>query len=93
MLPPEFVEKSPILTAGYPRNDVFFADIEGSDISVDQSTLEVLNNPRFTKRLWYAPTFRRGAQTIDIEAMLDLKRLTPWLEKKDYQIVVRLNPK
>lgn len=93
MLPPEFVQKSEVVIAGYPRNDVLFSDMPGSSISVDLTTVKILQDSRFEKRLWYAPTFRRGSPTLDINAMLDLARLTPWLEKNRYLLVISLHPK
>jgi len=93
MLPPIFVQQSPIIEIGYPRSDVLFRTIAGSDIGVDASTQSALSDPQYTKRFLYAPTFRRGQKTLDIEKTLDLPRLSGWLVEHSYLLAISLHPK
>lgn len=93
MLPPAFVESSPIEVAGYPRADIFFKEIPGSDISVDQKALAVLNDASYERRVLYAPTFRRGVESIDLVRLLDLPTLSAWATEHRTLILMSLHPK
>ncbi|MES2995151.1 MAG: CDP-glycerol glycerophosphotransferase family protein [Patescibacteria group bacterium] len=93
MLPQVFVEKSPIVVAGYSRGDLFFKEIPGSDIGVHEPTRMMLEDTRYAKRFLYAPTFRRGAKTLNIETFLDIPHLSTWLLERRYLMVISLHPK
>lgn len=93
MLPDIFVEKTPMIVAGYSRADVFFKDIPGSEIGVDEATKKVLEDARYTKRFLYAPTFRRGAKTLDLSTFIDLPHMSDWLVEHNYLLLMSLHPK
>lgn len=93
MLSTVFVQKSPMIISGYPRNDIFFRKIHGSSIGINETERFVLEDTRYDKRLLYAPTFRRGQKTLDLEKILDLERLSTWLREHSFLLVIRLHSK
>lgn len=93
MLQPSFIEKTPIIVAGYSRSDVFFKDIPGSDVGVDETEKSLLKDVRYKKHFLYAPTFRRGQKNLDIEIALNLPHLSEWLKKHSYLLSINLHPK
>ncbi|MBP6860229.1 MAG: CDP-glycerol glycerophosphotransferase family protein [Candidatus Pacebacteria bacterium] len=93
MLPPRFVEDSPIKVAGYPRADIFFKEIKGADISIDMHAKKVLSDSSYKKRILYAPTFRRGLEKLDLEEVLDLSALSAWAIESQNLLLMSLHPK
>ena len=93
MLPEIFVEKTPMLVAGYSRADVFFKEMPGSEIGVDKKTKAILDDPKYTKRFLYAPTFRRGDKTLDLSHFIDMTAMSEWLVKNNYLLLMSLHPK
>ncbi|MCI0619616.1 CDP-glycerol glycerophosphotransferase family protein [Candidatus Wolfebacteria bacterium] len=93
MLPQQFVGSASVVVTGYPRNDVLFGDVPGSELHVSLSTKTLLADHRFARRILYAPTFRRGEEGIGLEKLLDLERMSRWLVRHDYLLVLSLHPK
>jgi len=93
LINPVFKKGAKISIGGYPRNDVFFREIKGSDIDVDPRAKELVEKGPYKKKIIYAPTFRRGKSDFSIKDALDLEKLAPWLEKNNYLFVMTLHPK
>ncbi len=91
MLPASFTKGSQMHVTGYPRDDLFFSPLPGSDISVDVKTAEALRSAK--RALLYAPTYRRGAPEFSIEQVLDLSALEPFLKQHDATLFISLHPK
>ena len=51
MLPVVFKQQSLIVITGYPRNDIFFKNMPGSDISVDETTKKILSGGAYKKNI------------------------------------------
>ncbi len=97
LLPTSFKRNSLIRCTGYPRNDVIFGPVPGSDICINQDLADRLkfisSQSSQNKILWYAPTFRRGRPTFDLEKILSPRHLNEWLESKNLHLIVSLHPK
>jgi|CXWL01.1.fsa_nt_gi CDP-glycerol glycerophosphotransferase (TagB/SpsB family) len=93
MLPSIFVQKTPIIVAGYSRADVFFKEIPGSEIGVHESTRQILESTKYRKKFLYAPTFRRGSKLLSLTDMVDLPSMSTWLVAHNYLLVLSLHPK
>jgi len=93
MLPPIFVQDTPVIEAGYSRDDVFFTEIPGSTIGVDMRVVSILADTSYTQRFLYAPTFRRSMTDFDLEKKLNLTELSQWLMKKNAVLLLSLHPK
>ncbi len=93
LLSPVFTKKAKIFHTGYPRNDIFAHNIKGSEIDVDLTLQQLLTTDSYTKKILYAPTYRRGQSTLPLSQILDLTKLTSWLAEKNYLLVITLHPK
>ncbi len=93
MLLPKFIGPANVVVTGYPRSKVLFEDVLGGEIHSDEQMRKTLTDTRYTKRILYAPTFRRGEQSADLDATLDLERLKQWLTEHNYLLVLSLHPK
>ena len=97
ILPEVFKQKSKNYITGYSRDDIFWQPIAGSDLAVSNKIAAKLKsvrqaNDRATCFL-YAPTFRRGEKTFNIEAILEPKRLSQWLEQNNSYLFINLHSK
>lgn len=95
LLPKLFTRGSRVHITGYPRNDIFFQDIIGSEI---HSEIEFRNKALTIKKnnskiILYSPTFRRGESYSDFEKRLDLKNLSKWSVENNIHFTISLHPK
>lgn len=86
------------IVTGYPRNDVFFRNIEGSDIGVDQTALNyVEESSSDIDIILYVPTFRWSDGYQDGEPLsediLDFEVLNQILKQSDAELFIKLHPK
>lgn len=94
ILPEIFTTGGKVHITGFPRNDIFFKDIPGAQIDVDQKTKEsLLSKKNKNKIILYSPTFRRGEQYADIESRFNFKEFSIWLEERNLYFVFSLHPK
>lgn len=85
-----------ILITGAPRHDVFFRDVPGSEIDVNATLKEKLDEMRAKKPkkiILYAPTFRRGETAKSPFSQLDFQKLEEFGVRMNYFFVVSLHPK
>jgi len=81
-----------IWETGYPRNDIFFRDINNLDlINVD---IDIFNLVKKTKKkvIVYAPTFRDSGGDPIKDKALDLERFNKFLEKKNAILILKFHP-
>lgn len=93
LLPQTVTDTAQVRITGYPRDDIFFQEITDAEIGVSRELTEKMNTIDDAKIIWYAPTFRRGQTTFDIEHILNPHTLEPWLEKNNFYLFVSLHPK
>lgn len=88
------IGKEKIFEAGFPRNDVLFHDISGSQIGTDQDTLFELKRSKNKgmKICLYAPTFRDTGDRPFVEDLNLLKLLDQMMEKMNSVFVMKLHP-
>ncbi|OHA69125.1 MAG: hypothetical protein A3J68_02015 [Candidatus Wildermuthbacteria bacterium RIFCSPHIGHO2_02_FULL_48_16] len=88
------VRKENVFVAGFPKNDVYFADVPGADIGADREALVKLNNLKKagTKTVLYAPTWRDTGGDSFFEKPDDLKVLDDFLQKEQLVFFLKLHP-
>jgi len=89
------ISRENILIAGYPRNVVFTGKAlpNGSLIDVDSDLLEIIENKKYSKHIFYAPTYRRGRGKEEFEEAMDFENVSKWLEANNYFLTVALHPR
>lgn len=94
-LSPIFTKGADLHVTGFSRNDLFFHAIRDAEIGIDTEAKKQLEFCRSQgkKALLYAPTFRRGQKTADLEKTFDLETLPAWLAKQGIELFISLHPK
>lgn len=94
-LSPIFTKGAELHVTGFSRNDLFFHSIQDSEIGIDHEAKKHLDACRTNgkKAILYAPTFRRGQKTADLEKTFDLETLPTWLAAHDFELFISLHPK
>jgi len=87
------VQDDQIITAGYPRNDVFFKEIRGAEIGADKSFLSQTEdlrkkNPKF---ILYAPTFRDTERDSFINGLLELGKFDEFFREHNLVLLIKLH--
>jgi CDP-glycerol glycerophosphotransferase len=82
---------SEISLAGYPKNDLFYRDIPGSDVFTDSDTLARVEETRKLKHrvIVYAPTFRDQDSEFSYTDALDYGVLDRFLNKHRLLLVIK----
>jgi len=84
-----------IWETGYPRNDIFFRDLEAYDLLfTDKEVLQVVKKMKENgyKIILYAPTFRDTGGDVFSDGVLDVKRLDSFLQKLNVLMVIKFHP-
>ncbi|MBP7006033.1 CDP-glycerol glycerophosphotransferase family protein [Patescibacteria group bacterium] len=94
-LSPIFTKGAQLHVTGFSRNDLFFHPVKDSDIGIDHEAKKHLETSRANgkKTILYAPTFRRGQKTADLEKTFDLETLPTWLAARNIELFISLHPK
>ena len=97
ILPEVFKRGSKNHITGYSRDDIFWQQLPGSNISTSSDIATKLKSVRQTDSqatcFWYAPTFRRGEKTFPIQKVLEPERLNQWLLQNNGYLFINLHPK
>ncbi len=82
--------ESIIKITGYPRNDIFFKEIKGNLIIVDQQSLETIKKARATgkKVIIYMPTFRDSGEP-PINEILNFTELNNKLNEMNAIFIIK----
>ncbi|MDP2637080.1 MAG: CDP-glycerol glycerophosphotransferase family protein [bacterium] len=90
------VQKEHVFVAGFPKNDVYFANIPGAEIGADKgalSKLQELKKPESQyKTVLYAPTWRDTGGDSFFEKPDDLKALDDFLQEEQLMFFLKLHP-
>ncbi|MBI2642226.1 MAG: CDP-glycerol glycerophosphotransferase family protein, partial [Candidatus Wildermuthbacteria bacterium] len=90
------VDAKKVFVAGFPKNDVYFANIPGAEIGADRRTLlklQELKKPSSQfKTVLYAPTWRDTGGDSFFEKPDDLKALDDFLQKEQLIFFLKLHP-
>ncbi|MBI2642067.1 MAG: CDP-glycerol glycerophosphotransferase family protein, partial [Candidatus Wildermuthbacteria bacterium] len=90
------VRKEQVFMAGFPKNDVYFANIPGAEIGVDKETLSKLRELKKPgsqfKTVLYAPTWRDTGGDSFFEKPDDLKALDDFLFEGHLFFFLKLHP-
>lgn len=90
------IPKERVFEAGYPRNDVFFKEIDGSEIGVDKGVLSEVKQLKqesiVAKTIFYAPTFRDTGGSSFLEEPVLLEKLDTFLREYQAVFLVKLHP-
>jgi len=65
----------------------------GSLIDVDTELLEIIESKKYSKHIFYAPTYRRGKGKEEFEEAMDYEDISKWLEANNYFLTVALHPR
>lgn len=76
-------------STGFPRNDLFFRDVEGWEIGADEEAVEKMSSSDRTK-VMYLPTWRDDEYSF--EDIMDLERMNEWAERHDSIVIFKLHP-
>lgn len=80
-----------VVLSGYPKNDLFYREIKGSDIYVDSDSLETIDT--FKKDggqvIVYAPTFRDMDARFQCGAIIDFAELDTFLKANKLLFVIK----
>ena len=89
------ISRENIFVAGGPRNVVFSADTlpNGALIDVDTDLLEIIESKKYSKHIFYAPTYRRGKGKEEFETAMNYEDISKWLEANNYFLSVALHPR
>lgn len=81
-----------IIVTGYPRNDLIFNYINGSDLP-DEDIYDMLIKIK-RKLIFYVPTFRDTSYNADnkFNNIIDVNILNEYLKQKDIFFIVKLHP-
>lgn len=95
LLPNSFTKNSKMIVTGYPRNDIFFKKIIGSEIGVSKETEILITNLKSNneKIVFYTPTFRRDASFRDIKSIVDINKLNKSGLDNNITFFISLHPK
>lgn len=85
------VEEKNVLPLGYPRNDIFRSEIEGSELGVDYMLKNELVNIDKDKTIGYLPTWRKSTNFTASNSNLNLEKIDRVLKKHDAHLVIKLH--
>src|SRR3989344_1342292 len=88
------VDKERIFVGGFPKNDLLFHEVPGSEIGADRPMLQKLEEHRRTgrKTVLYAPTWRDSGGDSFFEKKEDLQALDGFLEQNGLVFFLKLHP-
>ena len=88
-------KKTKFFVTGYPRNDILFKEIPGSDIGTSLKLKEKLKElkRKGQKFILYMPTFRRGKRDGNLESVLDFSALDLLMQQQRTHFFIKLHPK
>ncbi len=80
-----------VLPLGYPRNDVFYHDIDGEEINTDEKVLKFSKEfkRKGGKIIVFAPTFRDLLMKIDFRSVFDYEKLDEFLKKENIVFIIK----
>jgi CDP-glycerol glycerophosphotransferase (TagB/SpsB family) len=77
-------------STGFPRNDLFFRDVEDWEIGADKEAVERMSSSD-RKNVMYLPTWR-SYDEYSFEDIMDLERMSEWAESNDANVIFKLHP-
>ncbi|MDO8633260.1 MAG: CDP-glycerol glycerophosphotransferase family protein [Candidatus Wildermuthbacteria bacterium] len=90
------VDQKNVFVAGFPKNDVYFANIPGAEMGADKETLLKLRELKSLgsqfKTILYAPTWRDTGGDSFFEKPDDLKSLDDFLQSEQLIFFLKLHP-
>jgi len=80
-----------VICSGYPKNDIFYKDIEGETIFTDVETLSIVDRYRQEnyKVIVYAPTFRDMDTRFDYSRVIDYPVFDRYLHANRLILVIK----
>ena len=89
------VPKERIFITGFPKNDILFYEVPGSEVGSDISAVEQLKSLRVAgmfKTILYAPTWRDTGGDSFFESEEKLKELNAFLGQQHMKFFLKLHP-
>jgi len=88
------IPKARIWITGFPKNDVYFAEIPGAEIGTDRKTQRRMKELKSQgkKVILYAPTWRDTGGKSFLEDVFFMQRLSLFLGGHDCVLFVKLHP-
>ncbi len=80
-----------ITRSGYPKNDLFYHEVSGSQVFSDLATLALVDKHRATggQIVVYAPTFRDMEGAFRFAATLSYPKLAQFLNRHDILLIIK----